>query len=181
MKLIDVMLDLETLGLAPGCKILSIGAVTFSASGVGSAEFYQPIIRAGQDGFEDAGTVAWWGTQTAAAKANLLSETDNAGKVALPDALTAFAGYLGELAMIGPVRVWGNGAAFDNAVLLDAYRRCGMRRPWSYSHDMCFRTLRALAPHVAGENYGTAHNALDDAVAQAGWAARILTVQRALR
>ena len=38
------MTDLETLGKAPGCKILSIGAVMFNESGVGRP-FYAAINR----------------------------------------------------------------------------------------------------------------------------------------
>src|SRR5688572_9943106 len=60
-----VMVDIETLGSAPGSVILSIGAVWFGDDGLGS-EFYRTV-----DIFDsllrgltiDAATVAWWRDQ----------------------------------------------------------------------------------------------------------------------
>lgn len=55
----DVMVDLETLGTRPGCKILSIGAVEFGVGpdynedGLG-AEFYVEVQRAHQGNLHNA-------------------------------------------------------------------------------------------------------------------------------
>jgi len=68
-----VMIDIETLGTEPGCAILSIGAVHFTAAGRGET-LYRNIDRAS---CEDAGleideeTVKWWSEQDEAAQAVL--------------------------------------------------------------------------------------------------------------
>jgi hypothetical protein len=64
------------------------------------------------------------------------------------------------------MRLWGNGASFDNAILAHAYARCGATPPWKFWNDRCYRTVAALTatPRQQG---GTHHNALDDARSQA--------------
>lgn len=73
------------------------------------------------------------------------------------------------------MRVWGNGAAYDNVLLRGAYQRLYMPLPWEWRNDRCFRTLRKALPHVeAPTREGTAHHALDDARHQALHAVRLL-------
>ena len=162
-KLINIMLDLETLGRSAGCSVMSIGAVQFSNK-LGR-EFYVSIDRdsCDQSGlFEDQETLDWWNQQSEEAKVVF-----NEPKVSLHLALTMFADWL---SMLGPredIRIWGNGSAFDNAIIIFLYRNLGMEVPWSYRGDMCFRTLKALFPKQEVEQIGTYHNALDDAKTQA--------------
>lgn len=65
------------------------------------------------------------------------------------------------------IRVWGNGAAFDNVILASAYRRVTAGTPWQYWNDRCYRTVKALHPDVPMQRTGDHHNALDDAISQA--------------
>lgn len=162
----NVMLDLETTGVKPGSKVLSIGAVTFSPQGLG-AEFYVAITRASQDQYglkEDAATMVWWSRQSEDAKKVL---TDPAA-VPLAVALNSFTAWLDNNAAPSGFReVWGNGAAFDNVLLPAAYNAVGLQAPWQFWNDRCYRTIKALSPIVAEKLVGTAHNALDDARWQA--------------
>ena len=109
----DIMLDLETLGTRPGCKIISIGAVAFGPKGLGK-EFYCTIKREGQGALhEDPSTVQWWENQGEAAKKVFENPTHD-----LKEGLEAFSAYLIEIAQSIPgktnaLRVWGNGANFD--------------------------------------------------------------------
>ena len=65
------------------------------------------------------------------------------------------------------LRVWSNGAGFDNVVLSSAFRRIGMEQPWPFRNDRCYRTMKAQHPEVKMQRVGTHHNAVDDAESQA--------------
>jgi hypothetical protein len=156
-----VMLDLETLGNRPGSVILAIGAVRFGAGRLGE-EFYtrvdpQSCIDAGLQ--MDVSTVMWWMQQSDEARAEVCREG-----IPLPQALGKFTAWLLSLQESD---VWGNGASFDNTVLVAAYRACRMELPWPFWRDRCYRTAKALHPHVRLQRSGTHHNALDDAKTQA--------------
>lgn len=163
----DVMLDLETLGRAPGCAIVAIGAVQFSIKDRKLGErFYMNIdaascVKAGLT--LDADTVMWWMRQSDAARSAL---TRNARP--LDDALTEFAMWLGALGEFDTRKVWGNGPSFDNAILAAAYRAAKIDTPWPFWGDRCFRTIKGLFPSVTmAERQGVHHHALDDAIHQA--------------
>lgn len=165
----DVMVDLETLGNGSDAVIVSIGAVEFDhrAPAVGR-EFYAVIdphtcLEAGLR--MDASTVTWWMSQSDSARA-VFAATN---KIPLRDALAAFSAWLPQNSC-----VWGNGASFDNAILSNAYRACGMTQPWKFWDDRCYRTLKNLRPDVPFERVGTHHNALSDALSQAHHAVDIL-------
>lgn len=166
----NVMVDLETLGNGSNAVIVSIGAVEFDETGLGNT-FYRvvsPQSCVDKGMVIDASTVMWWMQQSDAARKALL--TPDAMRIEY--ALTEFSVFAADCSA---QYVWGNGATFDNVILSNAYNTCGLLRPWSYRDDRCYRTLRALYPHVsAGPSHGTAHNALDDAVYQALHAVAIL-------
>lgn len=161
-----IMLDLETLGTKENAVIVSIGAVFFDADNLGD-KFYTALelgeqIRKGRT--VSGSTIEWWMKQSTEAR-SVFSETR---KFEISEALNEFAAFCGK----GDVKVWGNGAMFDNAILLNAYEQFGIKRPWSYRNDRCYRTVIAefkdKYPDVKITNdYGVAHNALDDAIAQA--------------
>jgi exodeoxyribonuclease VIII len=166
--MINVMVDLETLGNGSLAAIISIGAVEFDPeTGELGREFYMLVdAQSAVDlGLEiDASTVMWWMKQDVAAKAAF---KDNGETIRA--ALEVFANWYPEDAP-----VWGNGATFDNVILANAYRLARIERPWNYWEDRCYRTLKTLYPEVEQENVGVAHNALDDAKYQALHAIKLL-------
>lgn len=165
-----VMVDLETLGTAPGSIILSIGAVSFGPKKEHVSTFYERISIAScqEHGMTfDADTLAWWMLQSAEARAEAFS-----GALPLPLVLERFNGFLGRDAK--DVEIWGNGASFDNALLASAYRAAKLPLPWKFWNERCYRTMKALYPEVPCERTGTHHNALDDAMTQARHLAQIL-------
>ena len=176
----DVMIDLETCGTAPGSVILSIGAVGFDPeSGKLGPEFYN-VISAGTSiasGLSlDYKTMLWWSGQSAEAREVLKAAASPGLYGQAYDiwvVLTNFTTYLSQFGK--DVRVWGNGAAFDNVLLQEAYRRAG-RAPagWSFHNDRCYRTLKSLFPYIKLTRVGTHHNALDDAKSQALHAVALL-------
>ena len=110
----------------------------------------------------DASTVLWWLKQSDAARAAF----DRGGEH-IAVALQQFAGWMENRAKRDDVRVWGNGAAFDNVILASAYRRSGTPQPWQFWNDRCYRTVKAQYPAVKMQRNGTHHNAVDDAESQA--------------
>lgn len=176
--MIHVMVDLETLGRRPGCKLLSIGAVVFGPTGLGG-EFYEEVQMESQ-GFltTDQATLDWWSKQAPEARDRLYG--NQASKPLLKETLHRFNAWLEHLAPRdnkGNLQccVWGNGADFDNAILQVAYDAVATYQPaWPFFNNRCYRTLKGLAPSVKLVRQGTHHNALDDAKSQAEHAVRLM-------
>ncbi len=163
----SVMLDLETMGNGVNAAIIAIGAVRFDAGAI-TDEFYAVVDLASavDAGLEiDASTVLWWMKQSD----NSRQQFERNG-VPLKEALKQFAEWVGKGA-----EVWGNGAAFDNAILSNAYRKCGMKQPWEFWNDRCYRTVKNMHPGVKMERIGVHHRAVDDAKSQAAHLMRIIS------
>lgn len=166
----NVMLDLETLGVRPGCSVLAIGAVDFSAAGVGRRRFYRVVSRASCAAWElreEKAALDWWSRQGKGAR-EVLRLAGLRRAPPLERALAEFARYFRG---VGPdVLVWGNGADFDKPILEAAYAAAGMEPPWRPYAGRCYRTLKNMRPDLQPARKGVAHNALDDARTQASHA-----------
>lgn len=125
--LTDVVLDLETIGLAGDAAIVSIGAV--SSSG---AEFHRSIAE--PSGSVSPAAVRWWMTQRDEVRAVWLDEGEPELAV-----LDAFGGWLARERGGGRLRLWGS-EDFDTAILKDAYSRNGLPAPWHYQEPRGLRT-----------------------------------------
>lgn len=164
----NVMVDLETLGRRAGCAILSIGAVAFDPEEeLLGPEFYRVVQRQNQleygDLHEDPSTVHWWMQQSVEAK-QVLVDCEGPSSMPLRETLELFNIYLSGFPS---VKVWGNGADFDNAILISLYAATGVKQGWPWANGRCYRTLKSLKPWIKLERHGTFHNALDDAKTQA--------------
>lgn len=167
----DVMVDLETLGTLPGSAILSIGAVAFDEFGVGDEEFYMPITRGSCEALglkTSPETLAWWEKQSEEAR-RVLNDPDG---FMLEQALHGFDCWLREN-FSENVRIWGNGANFDNPLLACAYEAINVKPCYKFYNERCYRTVKNQYPDVKLERSGTYHNALDDARCQAEHLVRI--------
>lgn len=159
-----VMLDLETMGIGNEAAIIALGAVKFDPAGDGIDDaFYvrvdlESTLAAGMK--VDGSTVMWWLHEDRADARKALSSTDAQH---FDDALHGFREWFGPES----VPVWGNGAAFDNVILRNAYAKTWMTCPWRYADDRCYRTLKSFRPELEIERSGTHHQAYDDAVSQA--------------
>lgn len=158
-----IMIDLETMGTSHDAPIFAIGAVAFSRKqGIIGAHYTTNTLKSAVDlGAKlDPDTVTWWMRQSKEAQ-NALTHAKND----LTHGLTLLAMWMGNYTIDG---VWGNGAAFDNVILSNAYRMAGRLVPWHYHQDRCYRTMNALyGSDIEQEAVGTAHNAVDDAEYQA--------------
>lgn len=158
----DLMIDIETLGKAPGSVILSIGAVWFNAeTGELGDEYYaainpQSAINSGLR--MDVSTVQWWMKQSEEAR-----EAAFSGERILSWAL----GELGDFVRKSEAkRIWAKPPSFDLVLLEAAFVACSIPIPWEYWTPRDCRTLFEISK-VKQTAFGTAHNALDDAKAQA--------------
>lgn len=165
----NVMLDLETMGVNNNAAIIAIGAVAFDFEGNLGDHFYRTISLQSSvenGGVMDASTVLWWMKQSDSAR----KEFERPGK----NEITALVEFNDFLCQFEDIKVWGNGASFDNVILANAYRRNGEDLPWKYYNDRCYRTMKNLHPEIMMEREGTHHNALADAISQAKHLQRII-------
>lgn len=170
-----VAIDLETLSTSPAAVILSIGAVAMSEGGDLLCEFYSVCSIASQRETRqiDKPTLDWWEKQSSDAR-TVLEQANEPSSPALATVLAQLTDWIGDLGEDYELFVWGNGAAFDVAILEHAYKQISPFVPWNFRNVRDMRTLYDLtlrfgldikdkAPRV-----GTHHNALDDARFQAG-------------
>lgn len=177
-----IMLDLETLDVAGSAVVVSLGAIAFDpftklTGDTIYLEFSDDLAEQQKRGRTiSASTVQWWLKQGKDVQLALMSKDDIAEpppemRVSTVDGLGKFADFISQNGAHNAL-LWGNGADFDNVVLGSLYEDFGMRKPWSYSRNRCFRTMKSLSrelKHGAARppRSGTHHNALDDAVTQA--------------
>lgn len=172
----NIMLDLETLSTRMNAAILTIGAARFTEDRIEDYTFYRAVTldsntRLGRH--IDGGTVAWWMAQDDVVRAAAFADPSAVDlAVALVEFATWFRGAAtARTGEAEPVYLWGNGANFDVSILQSAYEATDMPVPWGFRDVRCMRTIRALAGAscIARPEVGHAHNALDDARAQAMW------------
>lgn len=177
----DCMLDLETLGRRAGCIVLSIGAVMFDdEAGTLGPEFYTEINQQSclsRGLYVDHETAEWWKQQNNDAQ-QVLRNTIGSKGTPIQTALTCFADFLREHGG-EKVRIWGNGANFDQPILAECYAKTGIDLPWKFWNDRCYRTLKNLVLLPETPFAGVKHNALADAKHQAIHAIKLLTSLRA--
>lgn len=164
----NVMVDCETLAQSPNGVICSIGAVKFTVEGGISDEFYVTIDA--KDSLKygmiiEQQTLNWWNKQNPIAFKELMRNNKP-----LKDALTEFNKWFGK-----SKPTWACGASFDPPIIQWNYEAVGMKRPWGFWHDRCYRTMREIFPIPEPTREGTYHNALDDAKHQT---AHLLSIVR---
>jgi hypothetical protein len=118
----------------------------------------------------DPGTVQWWNDQSTEAQSAFANPID------LRDACIRFSEWLDNVQGGGatddkssPLRIWANDPHFDCVLLAEAFHAVGLPVPWHYRAPRSVKTVTELAGMTSADfcNYGDAHNALHDAIAQA--------------
>lgn len=160
----DLMIDLETLGTAPGCVILSIGARVFDlATGQLHGSFYYTLDVAEQEAMGlrvDQDTLNWWKSQKPEAWA---AATEDPAPVL--SALRCFEDWVHSK---GVGTVWCQGQDFDFPILAHLQRRLFLTPPWKFYEQRDTRSVYDVAQRITGfdskavPRAGTHHNALDD-------------------
>ena len=170
-----LMIDLETMGKNPDAPIISIGAIFFDPqTGDMGPEFSKTIDLETAGGVIDRDTIKWWLKQSREAQSAIMTD-----EIPLDDALLQLREFIDENSGEFFVRVWGNGANFDNTILRRSYERQGIPCPWRYCNDRDVRTIVELGKAIdfdartAIPFEGERHNALDDARHQAKYVSAI--------
>ena len=156
----NIMIDLETLGTKPNSTILSVGAVAFNKDGIHD-KYYANIdledsLHKGYD--VDASTIYWWLKQSAEAGCILSCNLKPIREVLID--LQFF------FKKNSPKEVWANSPSFDLVMLKNAFNKENLDIKWNFWDERDYRTFLNLTkqervvPTVA-------HNALEDAIAQA--------------
>lgn len=174
----NLMIDIETLSTQSDAAIATIGAVFFEpeTGGIGPTFYTAVGLSSAQQagGRIDADTVIWWMKQSSAARAAITGEA-----VDISLALTSLSEFIAAECDLGRVKVWGNGAGFDNIIVRSAFDRCGIECPWKFWNDRDVRTIVDMGRAVGFDPKkdmpftGEVHNALDDAIHQAKYVSAI--------
>lgn len=176
MSQIDVMFDLETLGLKTNSVVLSIGAVAFGPKGLGQ-EFYVEIDPDQPNRSLDINTIKWWTQQPIPMPFN--------GIVFLKDAFEDFlSNYLFGISTVEnqnnliinnkKIILWCNGTDFDWGITRTVIDTYDIQHLVRYDSIRDYRTLRKLFSHIPEPEIVQKHNALEDAKLQARHAVDIL-------
>jgi hypothetical protein len=161
------MIDIETIGVAPGATILTIAAQSFDPFGTGyyPQHYYARISLESQENRTiDESTVEWWATQSAEVREEAFAE-DN--RVPLDQALDE----LGRLIWNSKF-LWCQGPTFDCTILEHAYKSYRKPLPWKYYMVRDSRTVFSLWPDQPIPP--TTHHALEDCRRQIGMLQRTL-------
>lgn len=177
-RTVNIMMDIETTGMRPGCRVLSIGLAVFyivdDEERIGNTITIYPSLT-DQVGIDDPGTLQWWSAQSPEA-CNVFADNHING-VPVSKAFEAFKKFiqnavdwhksLNDGAEKVNVCIWGNGATFDNSIVQRMFEAKGYPVPWNTFGDRCYRTAFNMLGRPSLARDGIHHNALDDAIYQA--------------
>lgn len=169
-----IMLDLETCGLIPSSRILTIGATVFDLDGTISNPFYARLKAPELGTFTtDKSTMEWWSRQNH----DVMIEAFE-GVVTYRTALLVLADYLDGLRLPEnkPLRLFSNHANFDFPILEHSFRQYEIPIPWKYTEIFCYATLKNLLKDKIPTERGVknSHISLEDAQNQARHCIRLL-------
>jgi len=167
----NVMIDIETLSTHKNAAIIEIGAVEFNKYTGEIGETYNCIINPSEwsddDRHIDGETIKWWFKQSDDARKRFTEQQEDVMYGSLSAALTALKYFIMDCDSIDEdknVVVWGNGAAFDIAILESAYECWNIPIPWKFWSVNDVRTIVDLNPSIKANCKfdGVKHSAVDD-------------------
>jgi hypothetical protein len=164
----QLMIDIETTGQNPGCKVLSLGAYGFNRDG-NAVEFYCKFDAGKQDADgltdEHATMEDFWAKQSREAFEEAFS-----GKTAPAEGIGEFKiWFLKNFSTEyeDRFRVWACGLDFDFPILKQFFKVYGYAFPWPFWTQYDYRTIKNVFPRIKADECNTAkHTALEDAKAQ---------------
>jgi hypothetical protein len=179
------MIDIETLSNTSRSVVVTIGVCEFNPDngtiGEGKCIYVNPQDAQNKGAEISAGTVMWWMGQSREAQQALISTHAITLKGALQQ-LTEFIVEAREKVPGGNLAIYANDPNFDLTILENSYHLCGLSAPWAFWEHRSCRTMAMLGKRY-GFNIktdfpreGTAHNALDDAIYQAGYVNKIMAI-----
>lgn len=148
MKRIDIMVDLETLGLTADNPVIQIGALAFNLNtGEKYGDFveYCKLDTVESDTAISTGTYQWWLDTNAVLLQQLLAKGVESGNTE-KQMIQKFVDWVDEVAFKNKVpraniHLWGNGMLFDNAIIQGKCKRYDIIYPIYYYNDRDVRTI----------------------------------------
>ncbi len=175
----QVMIDIETLGIKPDAVVLSVGAVKFNQKGLGEQCYIElnldEEMQHNSDGRASisAETLVWWIEHKQRFEVSMLTDEDEQPN---RQKLRVFLDFIKDCEFF-----WAKGTNFDFPILENCLFRYALEPTWKYYKLRDFRTLQALHKDDSFVPPNT-HNALNDAINQAREAVSIFSrLQRAER
>lgn len=170
--MIDLMLDIETLGRGPGCVVTSVAIIPFNLNGselekeVKKFECYLHVGEQMADGyFVDPDTLQWWLKQDDKVRWKAWAGTTS--RVQFQEELTAYIDYI--KAEHTSYRIWATAPKLDLGCIHALFR--DMEYPILFSSERCMRTLRETVKMLYPGKYkptkaSALHDAEDDCIRQ---------------
>jgi hypothetical protein len=162
----NFMMDIETLGVKPGCQILTIAVARFDKNNI-YERFYKRVVYPNQYPLTiDNSTLKWWQTQSQAVR----DEAFNAQpREELKDILIELNRFL-EKNTKSKIHMWSHGKEFDIPIIEYAYSLFNLPILWKFwdtrdtrtLYDFCKIDLKTIN---VPENF-EAHNAMGDVLRQ---------------
>lgn len=155
--IMHVMVDIETLSVAPNACILTLAVQQFHPLKDNDYDklthVYRRIsVESQPDRHVDDNTLAWWAKQPELSKKEAFSESD---RYPLLDVLNEIRPLIWQSEY-----VWIQGPTFDLSVLKNAYESYGIKEPWKYFLVRDSRTVFSLVPDL--KKPPIEHHALHD-------------------
>ncbi|MCT7633891.1 3'-5' exonuclease [Aliarcobacter butzleri] len=164
-----IMIDIETLGTNSNALVVSISAVIFDMSSNAIGDTFEVGLNEQQQlekgAIIDQSTVDWWDKQSDEAKTML----NRLQKIDVEFALNEFNNWIkNNFSAPSKIKLWGNGATFDNVIVRNLFERHGIDFIIPYYADKDVRTLAYVAK-VNTFSYkfeGVKHYGIDDCMHQ---------------
>ena len=165
------MIDIETLSTHKNAAIIEIGAVEFNKETGETGKTFNCIINpsdwSNNDRHIDGETIKWWFKQSNEARKRFTENQADVTYSCLKLALLGLRSFIMDCDSVDDdknVVVWGNGAAFDIAILESAYEYWNIPIPWKFWSVNDVRTIVDLNPSIKANCKfdGVKHSAVDD-------------------
>lgn len=174
-----LMIDIETSGQNPGCRVMTLGAYGFNTSGK-PCEFYRRFdsVKLHEAGFtDDVATMEWWTKKPKETFTETFGGNDDP-KEGIAD-FKHFCYENFDMANNHGFKVWCCGLDFDFPILKEFFRRYGYYFPWKFWDQRDYRTLRNEFPEIRlRENNQDAHISIEDARSQMNGLVEFYTLKR---
>lgn len=178
--MIDIIIDIETLGTKPNVPVIEIGACAINNRTGEIVSNFSRRVPSGRsicdlelgrfDGADDdtRSTVRWW-IEDNGRRDTLMKIMSRSVCIHEHAPLYEFCDWMIQknVEADGNIRVWSNGPQFDLVILQSAFDRYGIKRPWVCWQERCVRTALEMAGYEKGSvgwiERGPRHRALNDA------------------
>lgn len=176
--MVDIIIDIETLGTTPGSPVIEIGACAINCRTgeitdnfsrrvkyLSTFEDHKEHVDSGIVRADMCKTFRWWTENPD--RTEILRKIMRGG-VRLREALYELSIWI-EAVTLGDegIRVWANGPAFDISILRHWFDHLGINLPWLCYSERCARTALEMANYERGSigwiERGPRHRALNDA------------------